>query len=168
MAKDLSTRPERAFFDYTKDRNYIHSLTLEMQEVVAGTFVFYWALSEEDTQVDPLYNETVGARVFLAPLKIWAHVDFMEHKQVTTGSHVERTRQVKLRLFKDHLETVQLSKPKSGDIVQVGQEYYEIIKLTEDNPLFGDTEDLYSYEMLAEQARPYDISALPPLAANHK
>ena len=167
MSKN-STRPSRAFFDFAKDRAYIHSLNLEMQETVSGTFCFYWAHDESQTTVDELYNETIGAKVYRAPVKIWAAVEYKEQEEEASGALVERKKSIGLKFFRPHLRDVQLTEPKSGDIIQAGNDYYEVVKVTESDPLLGDLEDMHTFSCSCEQARPYDISALPSVAASSR
>lgn len=157
-----STRPARAFFDFTKDRNYVHSLNTEMQEIVSGTFCFYWAHSQQDTVVDKLYNETRREKIFLSPVKVYAVVENKGQTQKISGSYSEKVRTAKLKFFKSRLREVQLLEPKAGDIVQIGVEYYEILTVTDTAPLWGDMEDMFAFECECEQARPYDVNVLLP------
>lgn len=162
MAEKISTRPSRAFFDYQKDRAYMHSLIVEHQEIVAGSFVLYFAIDERVTQVDPLYGETVGPRIFMHPVKVFASISYDGQEQTSGGSYIERVKAMTLKLFKTHLQEVQLSDPKSGDIVQIGKEFFELTKIVVENPMYGDMNDLVSFACTAKQARSYDISRLPP------
>jgi hypothetical protein len=157
----ISTRPNRAFFDYDLDRAYMHSLILEHQETIAGSFVLYFAIDERSTQYDVLYDESIGPRIFMPPVKVHAMIEYKGQEQTNAGAYTERVKSIGLKVFKTHLQEVQLSDPKSGDIVQVGSEYFELTNAVSGNPMYGDMNDLVAFEWEARQARAFDVSQLP-------
>jgi hypothetical protein len=119
----------------TREIAFVNSIIRELHQHVVDEEILYYAILLDKTKVDDLYNESVK-KVWAAPVRCTARVlyDNPTTKTGLWGSDSEYASEVYFHT--QELEQRNL-KPREGDFVEYGQQYYEITSVTKPQLIFG-------------------------------
>ena len=100
--------------------------------------------------VNTVYGEAINKN-FLAPIRVHALVEFQSQNTTTTNLGVDRIENITVKFHKRRLTEDQDLYVREGDFLRYGENFYEILKLTESKWLYGQVES--SFEIIAECVR---------------
>jgi len=129
--------PPPPLFVGQKERDLIKQVNDELIENVIGQQILYFPISDDHTDVHPVYGEAIH-KVFLPPIRVYALVDW--EGQATTfmdNVAVDRYTSITVHFHKRRLTEDQDLSVRVGDFVQYGDNYYEIVTLDEPVQIFG-------------------------------
>ena len=139
--------PPPPMFLGQQERDLVKHINNEVAECIIGQQVVYYPISEEHTEYHPLYGEAIN-KTFLDPIHVYALVDW-EGTQVTTQSKgIDKFSTITIHFHKRRLTEDQDVFVREGDFVQYGSNFYEIVKATEPQEIWGQTE--YKIEISAK------------------
>lgn len=142
--------PPPPLFVGKKEKDLVKQVNDEIIERVVGQTVIYYPISLEHTNFHDLYGEAIE-KTFLDPIRIYAMVKWNSQNTTTTPLGVDRIEKISVSFHKRRLVEDQDLFVREGDFVQYGENFYEILTLTEPVWLYGQVES--SFEINAECVR---------------
>lgn len=142
--------PPPPLFVGKKEKDLVKQVNDEIIERVVGQTVVYYPISLEHTNFHDLYGEAIE-KTFLDPIRIYAMVKWNSQNTTTTPLGVDRIEKISVSFHKRRLVEDQDLFVREGDFVQYGENFYEILTLTEPVWLYGQVES--SFEINAECVR---------------
>jgi len=143
------TPPPPLFFN-KKERDLVKQVNDELIERVIGQQILYYPISAVHTNFHPLYGEAIEKN-FLAPIRVYVLIEWGDTTTTTTNYGIDRIYSLTCHFHKRRLTEDQDLFVREGDFILYGNDYYEIVTLTEPKQLFGNTE--YMMEIAAKCAR---------------
>jgi hypothetical protein len=119
----------------TREIAFVNSIIRELHQHVVDEEVMYYAVLLDKTKTDDLYNEAIK-KTWAAPVRCTARVlyDNPTTKSGLWGSDSDYASEV-------YFHTQELNernlKPREGDFIEYGQQYYEITSVTKPQLIFG-------------------------------
>ena len=142
--------PPPPLFVGKKEKDLVKQVNDEIIERVVGQTVVYYPISLEHTNFHNLYGEAIE-KTFLDPIRIYAMVKWNSQNTKTTPLGVDRIEKISVSFHKRRLVEDQDLFVREGDFIQYGQNFYEILTLTEPVWLYGQVES--SFEINADCVR---------------
>mgnify|MGYP001205805286 FL=1 len=142
--------PPPPLFVGKKEKDLVKQVNDEIIERVVGQTVIYYPISLEHTNFHNLYGEAIE-KTFLDPIRIYAMVKWNSQNTTTTPLGVDRIEKINVSFHKRRLVEDQDLFVREGDFIQYGQNFYEILTLTEPVWLYGQVES--SFEINADCVR---------------
>ena len=142
--------PPPPLFIGKKEKDLVKQVNDEVIERVVGQTIVYYPISLEHTNFHDLYGEAIE-KTFLNPIRVYAMVKWNSQNTTTTPLGVDRIEKISVSFHKRRLTEDQDLFVREGDFVQYGQNFYEILTLTEPVWLYGQVES--SFEINAECVR---------------
>tara|TARA_Y100000592_G_scaffold101174_1_gene186375 strand:+ start:3889 stop:4377 length:489 start_codon:yes stop_codon:yes gene_type:complete len=142
--------PPPPLFLGKKEKDLVKQVNDEVIERVVGQTIVYYPISLEHTNFHDLYGEAVD-KTFLDPIRVYAMVKWNSQNTTTTPLGVDRIEKISVSFHKRRLVEDQDLFVREGDFVQYGENFYEILNLTEPIWLYGQVES--SFEINAECIR---------------
>ena len=142
--------PPPPLFTGKKEKDLVKQINDEIIERVVGQTIAYYPVSLEHTNFHDLYGEAIHKN-FLNPVRVYAMVQYISETTSTTPLGVDRVERIKVSFHKRRLTEDQDLFVREGDFVQYGQNFYEILTLSEPNWLYGQVES--KFEITAECVR---------------
>jgi len=142
MADNKWNRPEEApppLFLNKKERDLVKQVNDELIERVIGQTIVYYPISIEHTDFHPLYGEAIQ-KSFLPPIRVYVLVEWGETTTTTTNYGIDRIYHLTCHFHKRRLTEDQNLFAREGDFILYGDEYYEIVTLSQPKQLFGQIE----------------------------
>ena len=147
---DQPASPPPPLFTGDKEKKLVKQVNDEVLERVIGQTVIYYPISLEHTNFNTVYGEAINKN-FLAPIRVHALVEFQSQNTTTTNLGVDRIENITVKFHKRRLTEDQDLYVREGDFLRYGENFYEILKLTESKWLYGQVES--SFEIIAECVR---------------
>ena len=145
--------PPPPLFLGKKERDLVKAVNDELIEKVIGQQILYYPIDLETTKFHSLYGEAVE-KTFLPPIRIYALVEFTEFStEYMEGAGIDKTWEINIHFHKRRLEEDQNMHVREGDFVLYGSYYYEIVKLSEQQKLFGQVQHGFEISARARRAR---------------
>lgn len=119
----------------TKEIHFFNSLNKELIQKIVQQKIIYYSVSEEHTQVNDLYKESINKTVYV-PVEINARVLYKEPEQTTGQFSIDTKYSIEVYFHMDELEQRKLI-PREGDFLKFGTVVYEIQRLTRPQITYG-------------------------------
>ena len=143
-------RPPPPLFVGKKEKDLVKQVNDEIIERVVGQTIIYYPISLEHTNFHDLYGEAIQ-KSFLNPVRVYAMVKWNSQNTTATPLVVDRVEKISVSFHKRRLVEDQDLFVREGDFIQYGDNFYEILSLTEPVWLYGQVES--SFEINAECVR---------------
>ena len=140
--KDKWKQPEQPpspLFTGQKERDLVKQVNDELIERVIGQTILYYPISQESTNYHTLYGEAIN-KTFLPPIRVYALVDWEGTETTSTNFGVDRKASLSVHFHKRRLTEDQDLYVREGDFIQYGDNYFEIVAISQPKELFGRTE----------------------------
>jgi hypothetical protein len=118
-----------------KELAFFHAINKELIQSVVEQEVIYYQILAEKTRVDELYNESVK-KVWSNPVRINALVMYENTTEQITMLPPDSKFNIDIYFHKQELLERSMS-PKMGDFVRFGAVLYEILSVSEPQPIAG-------------------------------
>jgi hypothetical protein len=144
--------PPPPLFAGKREKDFVKQVNDEVIERVIGQTIVYYPISIKHTNYHNLYGEAID-KTFMDPLKVHALVEYKSEQTSATPLGVDRVERISVSFHKRRLSEDQDLFVKEGDFILYGEQYYEILTLTEPKWLFGQVDS--KFEIIADclQAR---------------
>jgi hypothetical protein len=119
----------------TKEIRFFNSLNKELIQKIVAQKIIYYSVSEEHTQVNDLYKESINKTVYV-PVEINARVLYNEPQQTTGQFTIDTKYSIEVYFHMDELEERKII-AREGDFLKFGTVVYEIQKLTRPQITYG-------------------------------
>ncbi len=129
--------PPPPLFVGEKERNLVKQVNDELIERVVGQQVVYYPIDRNITQYNDIYGEAIE-KSFLPPVRVYALVAFESiQTKADDASGLDKSSKITVNFHKRRLTEDQDLYVREGDFVLYGDDYYEIVSLTEPREIFG-------------------------------
>jgi hypothetical protein len=145
-------QPPPPLFLGKKERDLTKQINDEIIERVIGQTIIYFPINVKNTHFHPLYGEAIE-KVFLRPVVIKALVKLDSDETSTEIYGLDKDSQLTINFHKRRLTEDQDLFVREGDVVFYGTKFYEIMKLAEPRPLFGQIEHKFEIQATCKRAR---------------
>jgi hypothetical protein len=122
-----------------KELAFFHAVNKELIQSVVQQEVLYYQILSEKTQTDNLYNESVR-KVWSNPVKINALIMYENSTEQITMLPPDSKFNIDIYFHKQELVDRNM-KPTMGDFVKFGKALYEILNVSEPQPIAGMIEE---------------------------
>ncbi len=130
------SNPPPPLFLGEKERDLVKQVNDELIERVIGQVIAYYPIDLERTNFHPLYNEAI-VKSFLPPIRVYALIDFKGEETRTDAYGIDKVTKLQAHFHKKRLTEDQDLFVREGDFISYGENFYEIVKLTQPKELFG-------------------------------
>jgi len=136
-----------------KERDLVKQVNDELIEKVIGQQILYYPIDLERTNFHDLYGEAVE-KTYLPPIRVYDLVKFDEEAtQYMDGVGVDRNFVITVHFHRRRLTEDQNLFVREGDFILYGETYYEIVKTSEENKLFGQVNHTFEISTVCKRAR---------------
>lgn len=132
-------QPPPPMFLGKKERDLTKQVNDELIERVIGQTLIYFPVNVKNSNFHPLYGEAI-TKTFLRPIVIKALVKIDQDETTTEIYGLDKSAKIVVNFHKRRLTEDQDLFVREGDIVFYGLTFYEVVKLSEPRPLFGQVE----------------------------
>lgn len=144
--------PPPPLFLGEKERDLVKQINDELIERVIGQAVMYYPISTVHTDFHPIYGEAIE-KTYLNPIRIYALVKWGGYTTEVTNFGVDRRPNLIVNFHRRRLTEDQNVFVREGDFVQYSDSFFEILTLTELNPIFGHEEYFMEIQAKCIKAR---------------
>jgi hypothetical protein len=130
-----------------KERDFQKQVNDELIEKVMNQLVIYYAIDYDATEYHPVYGEAIN-KTFFPPVKVMCVVEWMGEETTTDVFNVDKRPKIKIYFPHRRVTVDRELVVREGDFVKYGRDFYEIVKLNEDQELYGTFK--YKVEIVAE------------------
>jgi len=130
-----------------KERNFQKQVNEEMVETVMNQLVIYYPIDHDATNYHPVYGESIN-KTFFPPVRVMCVVEWMGEETTTDVFNIDKIPKVRIYFAHRRLTEDQGLMVREGDFVKYGRDFYEIVKLNEDQELYGTFK--YKVEIVAD------------------
>jgi len=146
-------QPPPPLFLGKKERDLVKQVNDELIEKVIGQQILYYAVDLERTKFHDLYGEAIE-KTYLPPIRIFALVEFTDYStDYLENAGIDKTWEINVHFHKRRLEEDQDLYVREGDFVLYGDNYYEIVKLSENKQLFGQVNNIFEISAICKRSR---------------
>jgi hypothetical protein len=128
--------PPPPLFTGKKERDLVKQVNDELIERVIGQQILYYAVDLDFTNFHPLYGEAMN-KSFLPPVRVYALVNFEGYETTMDNYGADKNVSVTVHFHKRRLVEDQDLYVREGDFILYGEQYYQIVTLSEPRELFG-------------------------------
>tara|TARA_Y100000310_G_scaffold111997_1_gene110420 strand:- start:8231 stop:8719 length:489 start_codon:yes stop_codon:yes gene_type:complete len=144
--------PPPPLFLGKKERDLVKQVNDELIERVIGQTILYYPISDVHTNFHPLYGEAIEKN-YLPPVQVYVLIEWNETTTTATNYGLDRIYNLTCHFHKRRLTEDQDLYAREGDFILYGEDYYEIITLSEPKQLFGQTEHMLEISAKCSRAR---------------
>ena len=144
------TNPPPPLFLGEKERDLVKQVNDELLERVIGQQILYIPVSTERSNFHHLYGESIE-KSFLPPIRIYALVEFEGIITTTENFGLDKQNNITVRFHQRRLHEDQNVFVREGDFVMYGENFYEIVSLSNERQLFGQIE--HKFQIVAKCIR---------------
>ena len=146
-------QPPPPLFLGKKERDLVKQVNDELIENVIGQAILYNAIDMDRTNFHDMYGEAIE-KTYLSPIRIYALVKFDdESTSYLEGMGIDADSAITVNFHRRRLTEDQDLYVREGDFVLYGKTYYEIVKLSEPNKLFGQVNHTFEITAICKRAR---------------
>ena len=130
---------------------FISDVTKEVMKDVIGQKVYYYSISEVKTNVHDVYNEA-PEKIFENPLELDALVQYQAENIITNIFGSDRVFDIQVWVHHRDLidKGIELSE---GDFFSFGEVFFEVVKFTSTDIVYGQTENLVGWLLDGKESR---------------
>jgi len=132
-------QPPPPMFLGKKERDLTKQINDELIERVIGQTIIYFPINVKNSDFHALYGEAIN-KSFLRPIVVKALIKIDEHETTTEMFGLDKNSKITVNFHKRRLTEDQDLFVREGDVVFYGLSFYEVVKLAEPRPLFGQVE----------------------------
>jgi len=148
-----SNQPPPPLFFGEKERDLVKQVNDEIIEKVVGQQILYFPLDIEYTNYHPLYGEAIE-KTFLPPIRVYALVEYGgEETNYMSNIAIDEMASITVKFQKKRLNEDINLETRIGDFVKYGDNYYEIVKISQPKLLFGQVEHKFEVHAQCIRAR---------------
>jgi len=136
---DRLKNPPPPLFLGKPERDLVKQCNDELIERVIGQTIAYYAIDLERSNFHDLYGEAI-TKTFAPPVRIYALIDWEDDETTTGDGAIDRRQYITVHFHKRRLTDDQELFVREGDFVAYGENFFEIVKLSEPTEIFGRTE----------------------------
>jgi hypothetical protein len=146
-------QPPPPLFLGKKERDLVKQVNDELIEKAIGQQVLYYPIDLEATKFHELYGEAIN-KTYLPPVRVYALVEFTDFSTTYLESAgIDKSWEINIHFHKRRLEEDQDLYVREGDFVLYGDNYYEIVKLSENKQLFGQVNNIFEISAICKRSR---------------
>ena len=145
-------QPPPPMFLGKKERDLVKQVNDELIERVIGQQILYYPISFENTNFHPVYGEAI-TKTFLPPIRVFALIDWNAYETDFQVYGVDRKAGINVHFHKRRLEEDQNTEAQVGDFLSYGETLYEIVKLADQDGLFGQVDVRFEVTATCIKAR---------------
>lgn len=136
----------------TRETNFISDITKELIKDVVGQKIYYYAINENKTKVDSVYNEATS-KVFDGPIAVDALVDSV-YQTDTKIDQFGVDPQYKIEAYVQWRDLVEKGISMAvGDFFSFGDIFYEVTEMMVMRNIYGMTEHRDGVKLVGTKAR---------------
>jgi hypothetical protein len=143
--KDKWKQPENPpspLFTGQKERDLVKQVNDELIERVIGQRLLYFSLDVEHTNYHDLYGEAMD-KTFLPPILVMALIEWEGLETTYTESMgIDKVTTMTVHFHKRRLTEDQDLYVREGDMVKYGEQFFQLVKVSEPTQLFGQVENM--------------------------
>ena len=143
--KDKWKQPENPpspLFTGQKERDLVKQVNDELIERVIGQQLLYFSLDVDHTNYHSLYGEAMN-KTFLPPVLVMALIEWEGLETTYTESMgIDKVTTMTVHFHKRRLTEDQDLYVREGDMVKYGEQFYQLVKVSEPTQLFGQVENM--------------------------
>jgi hypothetical protein len=143
--KDKWKQPENPpspLFTGQKERDLVKQVNDELIERVIGQQLLYFPLDVEHTNYHDLYGEAMN-KTFLPPILVMALIEWEGLETTYTESMgIDKVTTMTVHFHKRRLTEDQDLYVREGDMVKYGEQFFQLVKVSEPTRLFGQVENM--------------------------
>ena len=143
--KDKWKQPENPpspLFTGQKERDLVKQVNDELIERVIGQQLLYFSLDVDHTNYHTLYGEAMN-KTFLPPVLVMALIEWEGLETTYTESMgIDKVTTMTVHFHKRRLTEDQDLYVREGDMVKYGEQFYQLVKVSEPKQLFGQVENM--------------------------
>lgn len=143
MADNSWTRasmPPSPMFTNKKEKDFVSQINLELTERIIGQQILYFPLSINTSNYHSLYGECLEKN-YLPPVRVYCHVYWEGNETITDKFGINNIQKMTIHFFKKRICDDQDLFVHEGDVVNYGDNYFEIITLNEPQELWGQNQN---------------------------
>ena len=145
--------PPPPLFVGKKERDLVKQVNDELIEKVIGQQILYYPIDLEITNFHELYGEAIE-KTYLPPVRVYALVEFTEYQtSYMEIVGVDKSWEILIHFHRRRLTEDQDLYVREGDFVLYGDYFYEIVKLSEPQKLFGQVDHSFEIAATCKRAR---------------
>jgi len=145
--------PPPPLFVGKKERDLVKQVNDELIEKVIGQQILYYPIDLEITNFHELYGEAIE-KTYLPPVRVYALVEFTEYQtSYMENVGVDKSWEILIHFHRRRLTEDQDLYVREGDFVLYGDYFYEIVKLSEPQKLFGQVDHSFEIAATCKRAR---------------
>jgi len=145
--------PPPPLFVGKKERDLVKQVNDELIEKVIGQQILYYPIDLEITNFHELYGEAIE-KTYLPPVRVYALVEFTEYQTAYMENvGVDKSWEILVHFHRRRLTEDQNLYVREGDFVLYGDYFYEIVKLSEPQKLFGQVDHSFEIAATCKRAR---------------
>lgn len=149
----------RRLFVNEPEVNFFNDIGKELIQEIVGQKLIYYAVSNELTKSDDLYNEATK-KVLFHPIEINALVLYRDPVQTVTSFSADTVYSIEIYFLLYELTERDVT-PRMGDFVQFGKDFYEIEQLTLPQLTYGQIDHKVQVRATCRIAREGQFKVLP-------
>ena len=156
MSKDWKkpAQPPPPLFIGQKEKDLVKQVNDEIIERIVGQQILYFPIDIEHTNYHPIYGEAIE-KTFLPPIRVYALVEWGgSETNYLSNIAVDEAEKIMVKFHRRRLHEDQDLFVRVGDFVRFGDNYYEIVKISEPKLLYGQAGE--EFEILADCLRARD------------
>ena len=145
--------PPPPLFVGKKERDLVKQVNDELIEKVIGQQILYYPIDLEITNFHELYGEAIE-KTYLPPIRVYALVEFTEYQTAYMDNvGIDKSWEILVHFHRRRLTEDQNLYVREGDFVLYGDYFYEIVKLSEPQKLFGQVDHSFEIAATCKRAR---------------
>ena len=149
--KQPDAPPPPMFFG-EKERNLVKQVNDELAERVIGQTVLYYPIDISKSNFHDLYGECMN-KIYLPPVRGYAYVE-VDAAQTNDKYSYEYQTTLTVHFHRKRLTADQNLNVRTGDFVQYGDNFYEIVRLFNDTRYyFGQVDHKFQISTECKRAR---------------
>ena len=153
-------------FITNREIDLINDITKEVTKDVVGQTIQYYAISEDKTNLNVLYNES-SKKIFDTPIEIRALVEYNGEAEVTTTKYGQDHIWNLVVFFHKKDMTDKNIVLRDGDFLQYHGRFFEIQKLTSPKDIYGQNENITEVRADCRIARETQFRTRKELEGTH-
>ena len=136
---DRLAAPPPPLFTGLPEHNLVKQVNDELIERVIGQVIAYYPIDLDRSNFHDLYGEAI-TKTFAPPVRIYALVEWNGNETTTEDGTIDRRPSITVFFHKRRLVSDQELYAREGDFIAYGEDFYEIVSLSEPKEIFGRTE----------------------------
>jgi hypothetical protein len=153
---DRPTYAPSPLFANKPEKDFQKQIADEITEFILPGRILYIPVDREKTNFHPIYRECVE-KFYLSPIMVPVLVDYRDEDTKISKYGKDRRSSITIHFHKKRVEEDKDLYVREGDLVFYNQEFHEIMKLQEPEPIWDQIEHKVGITALCIKARNFPI-----------